>query len=169
MKSKQRTRKIKGSVRVWLYDLLTGAVLAAFSIVALVLCREMALLCVFYTLVLGVALTELGIGLYNIQTVTVEDGYIKVRNFLGTVKSLELTRIKRAVLTDAELWSFKGFRRTIPAVALTHKRTFRVGEVQDAANANKHPYVVIPYTPHNVSVLKEAYLEATGEELKIEQ
>ena len=169
MRNKKQIRRIKGSVRVWLHDLVHGALLAVLSIVSLVLCHEMALVCVFYILTLGVAMLELGIGLYNIQTVTVLDGYIKVRNLFGIVKSLELAKIKRAVTVDAELWSFKGFRRTISAVALSHKKTLRVGEVQDAANAKKHPYVIIPYTPHNVTVLKEAYLEATGEELKIEQ
>lgn len=157
--------KLKTSRKACVFEFLTAIPLIAFSLVSFSVLKGRLLLLVFYSLLLCIALFVFGMAVYNVQIAEIDGGCIKVKNISGTVKTLKLNDIEKAVIVDAVYFSFKGLRLTEPSVALSHKKSFRVGEVEGAANSKKRGYIIIPYTESNVKALKEAYRETVGEEL----
>ena len=162
-------KRIKLSRMANLFGFLDGAVFIAFSLVIYFACTDSIwrdIICVLW-IVLGLIITVFAA--YNVQFATIEDGYIRVRNLFGLIiKEMKLSDIKRAVYADALVVMVKNFQKRRPSIVLSHKKSFRVCDVNGAYNRKKHPYLIIPYTSDSANILKEAYREVTGADLQLE-
>ena len=160
--------KMMVSAKSYLYDIVFGILISVVSLIGIYGCiSAKTLLGIFLGLVLCIGILSIASGIYKIQWVTIDNGVIKVYNIFGLMKEQKMTDIRRVFYLDATVFHLKMLAIKTPCVIVSKKQSLKVCDIEDATNRKKHPYVIIPYRPENVSVLKIAYYEATGTELHI--
>ncbi len=103
----------------------------------------------------------------NVQWYTIADGSITVYCPFGVIKRVRLSQIKKAFQTNVAIFSIKTLTVRRPYIVLCLRKSISKGDVENAYNRKKKPYILIPYSVETEILICTEYKMLYGEELSI--
>lgn len=107
------------------------------------------------------------VSVYNIQWIEIDEGVLRVRNILGTVKEIEFSEINKAFIREQFVFHLKGIWKKLPCLVISTRKSLKTCDIQGAYNRPTYPYVILPHTVEAEQLVRDTYLMATGNELEI--
>lgn len=162
-------KRITYPAKYFIFNSILVAIGLTFSITALFVLGESVswIIWVFYGFFAIMSILCLFFLLCNIQWINIDDSNVCVRNIFGTVKRIEISKIKAMKVLNARAWGIKMYSKYYSCIAISSRKKIKQADVEDAYNHKKGYYIIFPNTNGNMQKLQEAYTKAVGKKLEI--
>ena len=133
-----KENSMKSNIKYSIYNLISAALLLPVWLLCfIVLIADQDWFSVFYGILLCLDLLMLFDSIRNIQWFDIHNGIITIDSPFGTVKRVQLHRIKKVFRINAVIFGIKGLRIRRIHLVLCLTNSVNISEIQDVYNRKK--------------------------------
>ena len=155
------------SAKYYIHESISALLGLTISIISLFILDKNVhwLVWMFYGIFCVLSVLSLFFLLWDIQWIDIDEDSICARNVFGTIKRIQLSKIRAMKVLGAYTWGIKTYSKYYSCIVISSRKKINVCDVKDSYNHKKSHYITFPYTYSNMQKLTDAYKKVVGREI----